>query len=88
MTRRSLIAKSTPLGVVQLLTTLGEGPAQGVHIVLVVDVLAAPFQTGAILLPRLFPTPRALPSASSVYGLKAGYFPACLFRILLYHVVS
>ena len=58
MTRRSLVAKSTPLGVVHLLTTLGEGPAQGVHIVLVVDVLAAPFQTGAVLLPRLFPTLR------------------------------
>ena len=53
MTRRSLVAKSTPLGVVHLLTTLGEGPAQGVHIMLVVDVLAAPLQTGAILLPRL-----------------------------------
>ena len=44
MTRRSLVAKSTPLGVLHLLTTLGEGPAQGVHIVLVVDVLAAPFR--------------------------------------------
>ena len=41
MTRRSLVAKSNPLGVVHLLTTLWEGPAQGVHIVLVVDVLAA-----------------------------------------------
>ena len=49
MSRRSLVAKSTPLGVVQLLTTLGEGPAQGVHIVLVVDVLAAPFHVCMVL---------------------------------------
>ena len=66
MTRRSLVAKSTPLGVVHLLTTLGGGPAQGVHIVPVVDVLAAPFQTGAILLPRLFPTLRARPLSTTL----------------------
>ena len=56
MIRRSLVAKSTSLGVVHFLTTLREGPAQGVHIVLVVDVLAAPLQTGAILFTSLFPT--------------------------------
>jgi len=56
MIRRSLVVKATSLGVVQFLTTLREGTAQGVHIVLVVDVLAAPFQTGAILLKSLFPT--------------------------------
>ena len=66
MTRLSLVAKSTPLGVVHLLTTLGEGPSQGVHIVLVVDVLAAPFQMGAILLPRLFPTLRARPLSTTL----------------------
>ena len=48
MTRRSLVAKSTPLGVVHLLTTLGEGPAQGVHIVLVVDVLVRPDRLKAV----------------------------------------
>ena len=56
MIRRSLVVKATSLGVVQFLTTLREGTAQGVHIVLVVDVLAAPLQTGAILLTSLFPT--------------------------------
>ena len=42
-----LVSYSPSLCVVQLLATLGEGTAQVVHVEFLVDLLAAPFQTGA-----------------------------------------
>ena len=41
-----LVSYSPSLCVVQLLATLGEGTAQVVHVEFLVDLLAAPFQTG------------------------------------------
>ena len=44
-----LVSYAPSLCVVQLLAPLGEGTAQVVHVEFLVHLLAAPFQTGAVL---------------------------------------